>query len=36
MRRVLGALSGLYAIDVVCEAELQPFYQRLGFHPGVD
>lgn len=35
MRRVLGALSNLYAIDVVCDPELQPFYQRLGLRPAV-
>jgi ribosomal protein S18 acetylase RimI-like enzyme len=34
MRRVLGAMSRLYAIDVLCDPQLQPFYQRLGFRPG--
>ncbi|MDQ6671440.1 MAG: GNAT family N-acetyltransferase [Chloroflexota bacterium] len=34
-RRVLGALSNLYAVDVLCDAELQPFYQRLGLRPAV-
>ncbi len=33
MRRVLGALSDLYAVDVQCDPELQPFYQRLGLRP---
>lgn len=33
MRRVLGALSNLYAVDVVCDPELQPFYLRPGLRP---
>jgi ribosomal protein S18 acetylase RimI-like enzyme len=35
MRRVLGALSDLYAVDLLCDPELQPFYQRLGLRPAV-
>ena len=30
MRRALGGLSNLYAVDVVCDPEVQPFYLRLG------
>lgn len=31
LRRLLLELDGLYAIDLMCDAELQPFYERLGF-----
>ena len=31
MRMMLARLEGFYAIDVVCDADLQPFYRRLGF-----
>lgn len=34
VRRMLGHLNGLYAIDLVCDDELLPFYERLGFTPG--
>lgn len=30
MRRMLDRLSGLYMIDLCCDATLQPFYARLG------
>ena len=30
MRRVLDALAGLYMIDLVCDDELCPFYEKLG------
>ena len=33
MRRTLEKLSGLYAIDLMCDPELQPFYSRLGMIP---
>ena len=35
MRRVFGKVSKLYAIDVRCDPELLPFYQRLGLQPAV-
>jgi ribosomal protein S18 acetylase RimI-like enzyme len=31
VRRLLAALDGLYMIDLSCDAELEPFYARLGF-----
>lgn len=33
MRRMLARLKQLYAIDLLCDADLQPFYQRLGMQP---
>jgi len=30
MRRMLEALGGLYMVDLCCDAELEPFYARLG------
>jgi ribosomal protein S18 acetylase RimI-like enzyme len=30
MRRLLAQLEGLYMVDLCCDAELEPFYQRLG------
>jgi len=30
VRRVLEVLGELYAIDLLCDAELQPFYEALG------
>ncbi len=33
VRRMLGKLSGLYAVDLICDPELQPFYTRLGMKP---
>lgn len=30
MRRMLDSLNGLYAIDLLCDPDLQPFYARLG------
>ncbi|HRE30151.1 MAG TPA: GNAT family N-acetyltransferase, partial [Anaerolineales bacterium] len=33
-RILLADLSELYMIDLVCDAELQPFYARQGFRPG--
>ncbi len=30
MRRMLGTLSGVYMVDLLCDAELQPYYERLG------
>jgi len=31
VRRLLAQLEGLYMIDLSCDAELEPFYRRLGF-----
>jgi GNAT superfamily N-acetyltransferase len=33
VRRLLGNLDHLYAIDVVCDADLRPFYERFGMVP---
>ena len=30
MRRMLETLSGIYMVDLLCDAELQPYYERLG------
>lgn len=34
VRRMLARLNHLYSIDLVCDEELIPFYERLGFQPG--
>jgi GNAT superfamily N-acetyltransferase len=31
MRRMLMTLEGLYAVDLLCDADLAPFYEQLGF-----
>jgi len=31
VRRLLARLADLYMVDVCCDAELEPFYRRLGF-----
>ena len=31
MRRIRDALRGYYMIDLVCDPELEPFYETLGF-----
>lgn len=33
VRRLLARLEHLYMVDLLCDAELQPFYERLGMHP---
>jgi len=33
MRRMLDALRGLYMIDLLCDEDVQPFYERVGMHP---
>jgi predicted N-acetyltransferase YhbS len=33
VRRVLAGLAGFYSIDVVCDPELRPFYERFGTWP---
>lgn len=35
MRRIIEKLSGLYMIDLLCDADLQPFYAGLGMKPAV-
>lgn len=35
VRRLLDELEAFYAIDLMCDAELQPFYERLGMHRAV-
>jgi ribosomal protein S18 acetylase RimI-like enzyme len=31
MQRVLDHLQGLYMVDLCCDADLEPYYARLGF-----
>lgn len=31
VRRMLGSLDGMYAIDVVCDESIEPFYRAIGF-----
>ena len=33
VRRMLALLDGLYMIDLICDSELRPFYERLGMKP---
>ncbi len=33
VRRVLGSLGPMYGVDVCCDTDLVPFYERLGFAP---
>jgi ribosomal protein S18 acetylase RimI-like enzyme len=33
VRRVLRSLGDLYMVDVACDADVLPFYARLGFRP---
>ena len=33
VRRMIESLQHLYMIDLMCDAELQPFYARLGLRP---
>jgi len=33
-RRMLKKLSCLYMVDLICDADLQPFYERLGMRKG--
>ena len=33
VERMLERLRGLYMIDLMCDAELQPFYGKLGMTP---
>ncbi len=34
VRRMLAKLSGSYMVDVICDPEAQPFYERLGMKKG--
>jgi GNAT superfamily N-acetyltransferase len=31
LRRLLLILDGLYMVDVMCDADVRPFYERVGF-----
>ncbi len=33
VQRMLGTLNHLYMIDLLCDEDIQPFYERLGMHP---
>lgn len=33
-RRMFKKLSGLYMVDLICDEELQPFYESLGMRKG--
>jgi ribosomal protein S18 acetylase RimI-like enzyme len=33
VRLLLDELRGLYMIDLICDPQLQPFYERIGFQP---
>ncbi len=33
VRRMLDRLRDLYMIDLICDADVQPFYERLGMRP---
>ena len=33
VRRLLDGLSPRYMVDLVCDEDVEPFYQRLGFMP---
>jgi ribosomal protein S18 acetylase RimI-like enzyme len=32
-RRMLDSLKHLYSIDLICDEELQPFYEKIGMRP---
>jgi GNAT superfamily N-acetyltransferase len=34
VRRLLRALAGLYMVDLMCDDDVRPFYERLGFVAG--
>ncbi|MCB0711836.1 MAG: GNAT family N-acetyltransferase [Ignavibacteriae bacterium] len=31
VRQISQTLSGLYALDLICDSDVQPFYERLGW-----
>ena len=33
MRRMLIRLQAVYAIDLICDPDVQPFYAKVGMHP---
>ena len=33
VQRLLAQLGNLYAVDLLCDADVQPFYTRLGMQP---
>ncbi|MGD2177557.1 MAG: GNAT family N-acetyltransferase [Anaerolineae bacterium] len=35
VRRMLAQLSGLYMVDLLCDAEVEPFYASLGMRPTI-
>jgi ribosomal protein S18 acetylase RimI-like enzyme len=35
VRRMLERLQDLYMIDLLCDADVQPFYEQLGMYPAV-
>jgi ribosomal protein S18 acetylase RimI-like enzyme len=35
IRRLLKRFGGIYGVDTSCDAELQPFFERLGMERGV-
>ena len=35
VRRLLARLQEMYAIDLLCDPDVQPFYARLGIRPAV-
>jgi ribosomal protein S18 acetylase RimI-like enzyme len=35
MRRLFAGLESFYAVDLMCDPELQPFYERLGMQRAV-
>ena len=35
VRRMLERLQDLYMIDLLCDADVQPFYAQFGMHPAV-
>ena len=35
MKKLLAELRGFYMIDLTCDEELRPFYERLGMEPAI-
>lgn len=33
VRRMLAKLAHLYMVDLLCDPDVQPFFERLGLHP---
>ncbi len=34
MRRMMAKLNAMYAVDLICDEDVQGFYERLGFKAG--